>query len=66
VSLKVKIMYGILAISYFCLIGPGLLLGNSIYPLVFGWPFFYFWTVLWTVTPAALLLYMSVKVWNQD
>jgi len=66
VDIKGKIAYVIMAISYFCLIGPGLVLGNKIYPLVFGWPFFYFWTVIWTVIPSLTVIYLSQKVWKED
>lgn len=58
-----KVIYTLLFITYICLIGPGLLIGNSIKPMILGVPFFYFWTVLWTVVGSILIVILSQKVW---
>ncbi|GAB6153493.1 hypothetical protein JCM17380_22430 [Desulfosporosinus burensis] len=61
-----KVIYALLFISYICLIGPGLLIGNSIEPMILGVPFFYFWTALWTVVGSILIVILSLKVWNEN
>lgn len=51
-------------LAFIMLIGPGTLFGNRIYPLVFGAPFFYFWTGLWLITIIIGIIWLAARVWR--
>lgn len=54
-----------IAIGFFMLIGPGLLLGNKVYPFVWGVPFFYFWNIIWYFSMIISLFVALNTIWKK-